>query len=53
MKKLPTSCAVVVFLAALAYQVKATTVALTKNTVTPGTINAAEFNRLADYDLTA
>jgi hypothetical protein len=53
MKKLPTSCAVVVFLAAFAYQAKATTVALTKNTVTPGTLSAAEFNRLTDYDLTA
>ncbi|HUU19667.1 MAG TPA: hypothetical protein VMW72_21130 [Sedimentisphaerales bacterium] len=42
MKKLPTSCAVVVFLAVLAYQVKATTVALTKDTVTPGTLSAAE-----------
>ncbi|MFB0552504.1 MAG: hypothetical protein ACETWQ_04230 [Phycisphaerae bacterium] len=42
MKKLPTSCAVVVFLAVLAYQVKATTLALTKDTVTPGTLSAAE-----------
>ncbi len=42
MKKLPTSCAVVVFLAVLAYQVKATTVAVTKDTVTPGTLNATE-----------
>jgi len=42
MKKLPTSYAVVAFLAVLAYQVKATTVALTKDTVTPGTLSAAE-----------
>ena len=42
MKKLPTSCTVVVFLAVLAYQVKATTLALTKDTVTPGTLSAAE-----------
>ncbi len=42
MKKLPTSCAVLVFLAVLAYQAKATTVALTKDTVTPATLNATE-----------
>jgi hypothetical protein len=53
MKKLPTSCAVVVFLAALAYQADATIVTLTKDIGTPGTLSAAEFNRLTDYDLTA
>ncbi len=53
MKKLPTSCAVVVFLAALAYQADATIVTLTKDIGTPGTLKAIEFNRLTDYDLTA
>ncbi len=53
MKKLPTFCAVVVFLAVLAYQADATIVTLTKDTVTPGTLRATEFNRLTDYDLTA
>jgi hypothetical protein len=53
MKKLPTSCALVVFLAALAYQADATTVTLTKDIGTPGTLKAIEFNRLTDYDLTA
>ncbi len=42
MKKLPTSYAVVLFLAFLAYQAKATTVALTEDPVTPGTLSAAE-----------
>jgi hypothetical protein len=42
MKKLPTSCAVVMFLAVLAYQADATIVTLTKDTVTPGTLSAAE-----------
>ncbi len=53
MKKLPTSCAVVVFLAALAYQADATILTLTKDIGTPGTLSATEFNRLTDYDLTA
>ncbi len=53
MKKLPTFCAVVVFLAAFAYQADATIVTLTKDIGTPGTLKAIEFNRLADYDLTA
>ena len=53
MKKLPTSCAVVVFLAALAYQADATIVTLTKDIGTPGTLKAIEVNRLTDYDLTA
>jgi len=53
MKKLPTSFAVVVFLAALAYQADATIVTLTKDIGTPGTLNATVFDRLTDYDLTA
>lgn len=53
MKKLPTSCAVVVFLAALAYQADATIVTLTKDIGTPGTLKSIEVNRLTDYDLTA
>jgi len=53
MKKLPTSCAVVVFLAALAYQADATIVTLTKDIGKPGTLKAIEVNRLTDYDLTA
>jgi len=53
MKKLPTSCAVVVFLAALAYQADATILTLTKDIGTPGTLSATEFHRLTDYDLTA
>ncbi len=42
MKKLPTSYAVVVLLAVLAYQADATIVALTKDIGTPGTLNATE-----------
>lgn len=42
MKKLSTSWAVVVILAALAYQADATTVALTKDIGTPGTLSAME-----------
>jgi hypothetical protein len=42
MKKLATSCAVVVFLAVPVYQAKATTVALTRDTVKPGTLSATE-----------
>ena len=53
MKKLPTSCAVVVILAALAYQADAAIVTLTKDAETPGTLKTIEFNRLTDYDLTA
>jgi len=53
MKKLPTSCAVVVFLAALAYQADATIIALTKGTGTPGTLTAMDVSRLTEYDLTS
>jgi len=53
MKKLPTSCAVVVFLAVLAYQADATIIALTKGTGTPGTLTAMDVSRLAEYDLTS
>ncbi len=53
MKKLPTSCAVVVFLAVLAYQADATIVTLTKGTGTPGTLTAMDVNRLTEYDLTS
>jgi hypothetical protein len=42
MKKLSTSYPVLVFLTVLAYQAKATTVALTKDTVSPGTLSATE-----------
>ena len=53
MKKLPTSCAVVVFLVVLAYRVDATIVALTKGTGTPGTLTAMDVSRLTEYDLTS
>jgi len=53
MKKLPTSCTVVLFLAVLAYQADATIVTLTKDAETLGTLKTIEFNRLTDYDLTA
>jgi len=53
MKKLPTSCAVVVILAALAYQADATILTLTKDIGTPGTLKTIEVNPLTDYDLTA
>ncbi len=53
MKKLPTSCAVVVFLAVLACRVDATIIALTKGTGTPGTLTAMDMNRLTEYDLTS
>ncbi len=42
MKKLSKSCALLLFLVLLAYQAKATTVALTRDAVTPGTLSAAE-----------
>ncbi|MBA7481674.1 hypothetical protein ES707_17148 [subsurface metagenome] len=53
MKKLPTSCAVVVFLAVLACRVDATIIALTKGTGTPGTLTAMDVSRLTEYDLTS
>jgi len=53
MKKLPTSCAVVVFLAAFTYQADATIIALTKGTGTPGTLIAMDVNRLTEYDPTS
>jgi len=53
MKKLPTSCVVVVFLAVLAYRVDATIIALTKGTGTPGTLTAMDVSRLTEYDLTS
>ena len=53
MKKLPTSCAVVVILAALAYQADATILTLTKDIGTPGTLKTIEVNPLTGYDLTA
>ena len=53
MKKLPTSCAVVVCLAVLAYQADATIVTLTKGTGTPGTLTAMDVSRLTEYDLTS
>ncbi|MFZ2147669.1 MAG: hypothetical protein WAV28_10670 [Sedimentisphaerales bacterium] len=53
MKKLPTSYTVMALLAVFACQAKATTVALTKDTVTPGTLSATVANRLPEYDLAA
>ena len=53
MKKLTTSCVVVVILATLAYQADATIVTLTKDAEPPGTLKTIEFIRLTDYDLTA
>lgn len=53
MKKLPTSCAVVVFLAVLACRVDATIIALTKGTGTPGTLTAMDVSLLTEYDLTS
>jgi len=53
MKKLPTSCAVVVCLAVLAYQADATIVTLTKGTGTTGTLTAMDVSRLTEYDLTS
>jgi len=52
MKKLPTSCALVVFLAVLAYQVRASIVVLTGDTRTQSTPNTMQGNRLAEYDQT-
>lgn len=51
MKILPTSCAVVVFLAVLACRVDAAIIALTKGTGTPGTLTAMDVSRLTEYDL--
>ncbi len=53
MKKLPTSCAVAVCLAVLAYQADATIVTLTKGTGTPGTLTAMDVSRLTEYGLTS
>jgi len=52
MKKLPASCAVVVFLAVLAYQAQASIVVLTRDTRTQSTPNTMQGKRLAEYDQT-